>query len=78
MSTLAVMSVLLASDKIPAEKVYTITSALYKEKEALNAAVPVELGLAEQKAAESVTIPFHPGAAQYYQECGITVQTSGQ
>ena len=77
-ATLAVMSVLLASDKIPAEKVYTITSALYKEKEALNAAVPVELGLAEQKAAESVTIPFHPGAAQYYQECGITVQTSGQ
>ena len=77
-TTLAVMSVLLASDKTPAETVYTITSALFKEKAALNEAVPVEFDLQEQKAVESVTIPFHPGAAQYYQECGITVQTAGE
>ena len=77
-TTLAVMSVLLASDKTPADKIYTITGALFKEKAALNAAVPVEFDLEEQKAVESVTIPFHPGAAQYYQECGITVQTSGE
>ena len=77
-TTLAVMSVLLASDKTPADKIYTITGALFKEKAALNAAVPVEFDLQEQKAVESVTIPFHPGAAQYYQECGITVQTSGK
>ena len=77
-TTLAVMSVLLASDKTPAETVYTITSALFKEKAAFNEAVPVEFDLQEQKAVESVTIPFHPGAAQYYQECGITVQTSGE
>ena len=77
-TTLAVMSVLLASDKTPADKIYTITGALFKEKAALNAAVPVEFDLEEQKAVESVTIPFHVGAAQYYQECGITVQTSGK
>lgn len=77
-TTLAVMSVLLASDKTPADKIYTITGALFKEKTALNDAVPVEFDLQEQKAVESVTIPFHPGAAQYYQECGITVQTSGE
>lgn len=77
-TTLAVMSVLLASDKTPADKIYTITGALFKEKAALNDAVPVEFDLQEQKAVESVTIPFHPGAAQYYQECGITVKTSGE
>ena len=77
-TTLAVMSVLLASDKTPADKIYTITGALFKEKAALNDAVPVEFDLEEQKAVESVTIPFHAGAAQYYQECGITVQTSGE
>ena len=71
-TTLAVMSVLLASDKTPADKIYTITGALFKEKAALNDAVPVEFDLQEQKAVESVTIPFHPGAAQYYQECGLT------
>ena len=70
-TTLAVMSVLLASDKTPADKIYTITGALFKEKAALNDAVPVEFDLQEQKAVESVTIPFHPGAAQYYQECGV-------
>ena len=77
-TTLAVMSVLLASDKTPEDKIYTITGALFKEKAAVNDAVPVEFDLQEQKAVESVTIPFHPGAAQYYQECGITVQTSGE
>ena len=77
-TTLAVMSVVLASDKTPEDKIYTITGALFKEKAALNDAVPVEFDLQEQKAVESVTIPFHPGAAQYYQECGITVQTSGE
>ncbi|MER2026124.1 MAG: TAXI family TRAP transporter solute-binding subunit [Lachnospiraceae bacterium] len=77
-TTLAVMSVLLASDKTPEDKIYTITGALFKEKAALNDAVPVEFDLQEQKAVESVTIPFHPGAAQYYQECGITVKTSGE
>ena len=77
-TTLAVLSVLLASDKVSTETVYTITGALFKEKAALNTAVPVEFDLQEQKAVESVTIPFHPGAAQYYGECGITVQTSGK
>ena len=76
-STLAVQSVLLASDKVPQATVYTITSALFKEKEALNKAVPVEFDLQEQNAVESVTIPFHPGAAQYYEECGIKVESSG-
>lgn len=71
--TLAVMSVLLASNKLPEETVYTITSALFKEKAALNSAVPVEFDLQEQNAVESVTIPFHAGAAKYYQECGVSV-----
>lgn len=76
--TLAVQSVLLASDKVPQETVYTITSALFKEKEVLNSAVPVEFDLQEQSAVESITIPFHPGAAQYYEECGISVNASGK
>lgn len=74
--TLAVQSVLLASDKVPEDTVYTITSALFKEKAALNSAVPVEFDLVEQNAVESITIPFHPGAAKYYKECGITVETA--
>ena len=77
-TTLAVQSVLLASDKVPEDTVYTITSALFKEKAALNSAVPVEFDLVEQNAVESITIPFHKGAASYYAECGITVATAGE
>lgn len=76
--TLAVQSVLIASDKVPDETIYTITGALFKEKEALNSAVPVEFDLSEERAVESITIPFHPGAVKYYEECGIAVGTSGE
>ena len=77
-TTLAVQSVLLASDTVSEETVYTITGALFKEKEALNAAVPVEFDLQEQSAVEPITIPFHAGAAKGYKACGITVETAGE
>ncbi len=77
-TTLAVQSVLLASDKLQEEQVYDITAALFKEKDAINGAVPVELDLREDKAVESITIPFHPGAAQYYKECGIAIEADGE
>lgn len=75
-TTLAVQSVLLASDKVPQETVYAITGALFQQKAALNSAVPVEFDLQEQNATQSITIPFHAGAAQYYEECGISVDTA--
>ena len=77
-TTLAVQSVLLASDKVPEDTVYTITSALFKEKDVLNSAVPVTYAPVEENAVESITIPFHKGAAKYYAECGITVGSAGE
>jgi TRAP transporter TAXI family solute receptor len=77
-TTLAVQSVLLASDKLQEKQVYDITTALFKEKDVINGAVPVELDLREDKAVESITIPFHPGAAQYYKECGIAIEAYGE
>ena len=76
--TLAVQSVLIVSDKVPEDTVYTLTGALFKEKETLNSAVPVDFDLVESEAVESITIPFHPGAAKYYEEHGITVEVSGK
>ena len=78
MTTLAVQSVLLASDKVPEDVIHTITSALFREKTVLNEAVPVEFDLQEESAVESITIPFHPGAAKYYGEHGITVEHAGE
>ena len=77
-TTLAVQSVLLASDKVPEDTIHTITSALFREKTVLNEAVPVEFDLQEESAVESITIPFHPGAAKYYGEHGITVEHAGE
>ena len=69
---------LLVSDKLQQKQVYDITTALFKEKETLNEAVPVQLDLIEKNAVESITIPFHPGAAQYYKECGIAIEAYGE
>lgn len=77
-TTLAVQSVLLASDKVPEETIHTITSALFREKAALNEAVPVEFDLQEETAVESITIPFHPGAVKYYGEHGISLESAGE
>lgn len=75
--TLAVQSVLLASDKVEQQDVYTIMNALFNEQETINSAVPVDIDIQLESAVESITIPFHPGAAQYYEEGGITVEASG-
>lgn len=77
-TTLAVQSVLLVSDSLQEKQVYDITTALFKEKDTLNSAVPVEIHLEEKNAVESITIPFHPGAARYYKECGIAIEAYGE
>ncbi len=76
-ATLAVQSVLVCSNRLSEDTVYKITKALFKERDDLSRAVPVEFNPAEKDSAGFVTIPFHPGAAKYYKECGIEVNTSG-
>ncbi len=73
----AVRAALLASDKLTEEQVYAITSGLFANASALQNATPSDTPLSLEHALDGVTIPFHPGAAKFYSENGVTVETEG-
>lgn len=72
-TTVGVKALLLASDSLSAETVRQLTELLFAERQKLQYALPLDLTLDETTATEHIPIPFHPGAAAYYQECGIEV-----
>lgn len=73
--TVGVKAVLLASDKLSEDTVKDITQILFKNEQQIQYALPVNISLDEKSAVEGITIPFHDGAAAYYKEHGITVNT---
>ena len=72
---IGVESILLASSALSADTVEKVTECLFRHADELNEASPVSLTLTEKTATENITIPFHEGAAAYYKDKGITVDT---
>ena len=72
---LGVQSILIASNELSADTVKKITEGLFKHVDELNENAPVELKMTEEESAENITIPFHDGAAAYYEEKGIKVNS---
>ena len=68
-TTLGVQAVLVAGNDLDAAVVKRIAATLYQNGGALPGG-----GLDPAGGILSVPIPFHPGAAEYYQEQGITVE----
>lgn len=73
--TVGVKAVLLASDKLSEDTVKDITKLLFQNEQQIQYALPVDISLDEKTAVEGITIPFHEGAAAYYKQHGITVNT---
>lgn len=73
--TVGVKAVLLASDKLKAETVEDITKLLFEKKQEVQYTLPVDISLDEKTATDGITIPFHEGAAKYYESCGVDVTT---
>ena len=71
--TVGVNAVLLASDKLSEKTVEELTQILFEIKQELQYSLPVDILPDEKIAVQGVTIPFHEGAAAYYQFCGIDV-----
>lgn len=64
-----------ASCKLPADQIYALTKAIAENTETL-ATVAKAIGtLKPAGMAADVGVPFHPGAAKFYKEAGITVKT---
>ncbi len=72
-TTVGVQALLLASDKLSDKTVEKLTESLFNHTKDIQYSLPLDLQLDETSATENVTIPFHGGAAAYYEKHGITV-----
>ena len=70
--TVAVKATIIASDKVTDEEAYAIVSTIFENKDAIAElhAKGAELDL---EYASSCGLPYHPGAAKYFAEKGLTV-----
>lgn len=73
--TLSVQAVLLANNRLSDRTVQDLTEILFAHAQELQYSVAVDMELSETVAVSNVGIPFHPGAASYYADHGISVDT---
>lgn len=71
--TVAVSAVVLARDDVPADVIYAFTADVFNNASTLAHDKAKELSV--DFAASVTAVPYHPGAAQYFAEQGITVPT---
>ncbi len=64
-----------AACKLPADQVYTMTKTMAANIPSMAAVYKGIATLTPKGMAEDIGVPFHPGAAKYYAEAGITVKT---
>jgi uncharacterized protein len=65
---------IVASCKLPEDTVYRMTKAIADNTASLGAIVKSMGSLKPKEMAEDIGVPFHPGAAKFYKEAGITVK----
>jgi TRAP transporter TAXI family solute receptor len=63
------------SCKLPVDTVYMMTKTMAQNTVSLAVVVKSVAGLTPKRMAEDIGVPFHPGAAKFYKEAGITVQS---
>jgi TRAP transporter TAXI family solute receptor len=67
---------IVASCKLPVDTAYTMTKTIAQHSTQLAAVVKDISGLTPKRMAENIGVPFHPGAAKFYKESGISVVTN--
>jgi TRAP transporter TAXI family solute receptor len=65
---------LIVSCKLPADEVYTMTKTIAANTKTLATVARDIAKLTPQGMGVDIGVPFHPGAAKYYKEVGLTVQ----
>jgi TRAP transporter TAXI family solute receptor len=71
--TVAVKATFIVSNKLNEDTVYQLTKALFENKPEIEAAHDKGKELSVAYAVEGISVPFHPGAAKYFKEAGVTV-----
>jgi TRAP transporter TAXI family solute receptor len=65
---------IVASCKLPEDTVYGMTKAMHDRIGDMAQIVNAIKGLDAKGMAEDIGVPFHPGAAKFYKEAGVTVK----
>ncbi len=73
--TIAVGAMVVVSEDLTEEQVYKLTAAIFDHKEEIAKENAKGKELSLENATSVNTIPYHKGAAKYYAEHGITVNT---
>lgn len=68
--TLGVRSVLLASNDLDEDFVYSLTAILFSHAGEFDTYLSSKLSVSPETALEGLTIPLHPGALEYYNDNG--------
>jgi TRAP transporter TAXI family solute receptor len=66
---------IVASCKLPTDTVYAMTKAMAQNVATMATVNKAMAGLTPKAMGEDIGVPFHPGAAKFYAESGITVKT---
>ena len=67
---------IVVSCKLPADTVYAMTKAMATNVASMAAVNKSMAKLTPKDMAEDIGVPFHPGAAKFYKESGITVKAA--
>lgn len=73
--TVTVKATLIVSTSASEDDVYKLTKAIFDNIEAITAAHAKGAELSIENATSGMTVPFHAGAAKYFAEKGVTVET---
>jgi hypothetical protein len=72
--TIGYFTHVIAACNLPEETVYKLTASLMPAKDQMSALYKDMAKLTPQVMAQEIGVPFHPGAAKWYKEQGITVK----
>ncbi len=73
--TVTVKATLIVSAEASEDDVYNLTKAIFDNMDAIKAENAKGAELSIKNATDGMTVPFHSGAAKYFAEKGITVET---
>lgn len=76
--TITVKATVVVSAALSEETVYNMTAAIFDHTEEIASENAKGNELTLENATEGMAAPFHPGAAKYYAEHGITVESLGE
>ncbi len=73
--TITVKATLIVDADLDEETVYQLTAAIFDHSEEITAENAKGAELSIENATSGLTVPFHPGAARYFAEHGVSVNT---